>query len=443
MLLRITKFSPLFQTKTMKQLQFKRNYPILKHTLAFGLILLLMIFIFVNKLPAEVKSNMGISIVKITVGEDSIETGREQLIEVLVKNTSEKSVTINCKLSIVLPNHNIVSAGDRTVLLKERSENRVLITYPIDKNRGGDYTVGAKLFTTDGKLIIQNSESQLKFFFAVDPTRKNQQSTRQKSPNTVDKTKTMDKEKPVIVESSAMFDPPDLTIDTVTIPRNNSVIRGETSHIRIVISNQGGDVAKDVDFSVYWYFAPRKNRMIKFFEDKVEIIAPGERKYIEIPITIPETEQKGEYFVYTVVDESNQIKELNEKNNQLVSDKSIIFSDIALVFPDDQHSFAEDGLFKFEWRSRRFNQFKVQISANELFGNPEDIFELPKGENAEGWTAESTLKPLPGEMPAMALALMETNGIDYLYWRVKAKDSEGATTESAVRKFFISLKADL
>jgi hypothetical protein len=144
-----------------------------------------------------------------------------------------------------------------------------------------------------------------------------------------------------------------------------------------------------------------------------------------------------------VIDDSNKIKELNENNNYSTSDKPVIFSDIALEFPDDQHSFAEDGLFKFQWRSKKYNQFKVQISSDELFTNPEEVFELPKGENEEGWTAASTLKPLPGEMPAMALALMETNGIDYLFWRVKAKDPEGGITESSARKFFITLKADL
>ena len=46
-------------------------------------------------------------------------------------------------------------------------------------------------------------------------------------------------------------------------------------------------------------------------------------------------------------------------------------------------------------------------------------------------------------MPAMALALMESNGIDYLYWRIKARDSEGGTTESSIRRFYINLKADL
>ncbi len=107
------------------------------------------------------------------------------------------------------------------------------------------------------------------------------------------------------------------------------------------------------------------------------------------------------------------------------------------------HSFAEDGLFKFQWRSNRYNQFKIQVSANKLFSNYEEIFELPKGEEEEGWTPDNMLKPLSGEMPSMALALMESNGIDYLFWRVRAKDSEGGSTESSVRQFYISLKADL
>ena len=50
----------------------------------------------------------GIAIVKITVGEDRIDTGRNQLIEVLMKNVTRKTITGKVSLSIVLPNHNII-----------------------------------------------------------------------------------------------------------------------------------------------------------------------------------------------------------------------------------------------------------------------------------------------------------------------------------------------
>jgi CARDB protein len=427
----------------MKNQKIMSQKFILKHLFPLSLILVLCLFIFTKEIWASDKKVSSIQIIKITVGEDRIETGRNQLIEVLIKNSSRKTIDAFLKLSLVLPNHNIISFGNRRMSLKQRSETRVLIPYPIDKSRGGDYTVGAKILSKSGKLITQNSESLQRFFFAVDPTRKNLQSSRKNKTKLNGKTGTAKKEKPAIVEPSALFDPPDLLIEEVIILHNNSIIRGETSHVRLIVSNLGGDIAMNVKYTVSWYFAPRKNRKIESFSGYIKVIAPGERKYVEIPVTIPQDEQKGEYFIYAAADESNQIKELSDKNNHAVSKKPIIFSDIALVFPDNQHAFAEDGLFKFQWRSKKFNHFKVQVSTDQLFADKEETFELPKGNNEEGWESSTELKPLSGEMPAMALALMESNDTDFLYWRVKAKDSEGSTAESTVRKFYIRFKADL
>ncbi len=67
-------------------------------------------------------------------------------------------------------------------------------------------------------------------------------------------------------------------------------------------------------------------------------------------------------------------------------------------------------------------------------------FELPKGET---WTSDKTIKPLKGEMPALAVSLMDTNSVEHLYWRVIAKNSDDAKSESSARKFQINLKADL
>ncbi len=404
-------------------------------TLAFCLVSLV-------ELSAAKRTGTGISIEKVTVGEDRIETGRNQLIEVLVKNSTSSSIEVIAKLSIVLPNHNVVPFGNRRLSLGSKSETRILFPFPIDKNRGGDYTVGAKIYSLKGKVLAKNPEKIKTYFFAVDPTRRNQKPKRPKtSSSSKDGNKDSQNNKKS-VKPLVEFDPPDLTIKKISILNNNSILRGETAHIRLVISNEGGDIASNVNYSIYWYFAPRINRKKNSLNDVIKIIAPGEKKVIEVPVTIPEIELKGEYFVYATVDEANTIRETDEKNNSITTKESIIFSDIALVFPDDLHSFAEDGLFKFQWRSKKFTHFKVQVSSNELFSDLEEIFELPKGEGSEGWTPADWIKPLAGEMPAMALALMESNGIDYLFWRVIAKDTEGNTTESSVRKFYISLKAD-
>ena len=169
----------------------------------------------------------------------------------------------------------------------------------------------------------------------------------------------------------------------------------------------------------------------------IKVIAPGERKIIELPLTIPDTELIGEYIIQASLDEAEKIKELNEKNNTTLSSLPLIFSDISLIFPEEAHSFAEDGRFLYQWRSIKYNQFKVQISLNKDFPDTDDTFEIPKGDK---WESAKIIKPLAGEIK-MAINLMESNSIDHLYWRVKARNSRGEITESGGRKFFVKLIA--
>lgn len=385
-------------------------------------------------------SSSGLSIPRITVGEDSIHTDRIQLIEVVIKNSKDKDIPVVVKLMITLPNRNIITFGKLKRLAKAKSETRALFDYKIKRYLGGDYSVGAKIYSTSGRVLVSTEKKQSQYFFAIDPTK------RRRAPNRVKRRQILqsrgkdnldlpDREKKLV---ALQFDPPDLTWEQVEVINKLSVLRGETTHARLILANSGGDIATNVEYSVKWFFSQRPKRQVRLFWDKLKVIAPGERKVIELPITIPDSEQKGQYQIKAVVDEPNLIKESDENNNDKITNQVIIFSDVALVFPEESYSFAEDGLFKFQWRSHRYNQFKVQISATKEFGDEENLFELPKGDN---WIPSTSIKPLRGEMPSLALALMNSNDQDHLFWRVKAKNSDGKISYSASRKFYINLKA--
>jgi len=391
-------------------------------------------------LPAKQSSKRSIEIEKITIGEEEIFTGQKQLIEVLLKNYTSKKQPITVKLSVTLPNQIIITYGSENAVLKSKSETRVLISYPIDKKKGGDYTIGTKIYTRRGKLIKKSLKKQNKDFFAIDPTKSKQiRRIRRKSIEEKEKAKLIVKKPSPASTNPIEFDPPDLSFESVSIQNNPSVLRGETAHVRIVLINTGGDIAEDVEYTVSWYFEPRKSRKIKFDGNRIKIIAPGERKVIQLPLTIPEAEQKGYYIIQAVVDESNYIKETDEKNNTKLSSQKLYFSDITLVFPEPAHSFAEDGRFLFQWISKKYNQFKIQISSDEKFLDQEQIFELPKGDK---WESAHIIKPLIGEMPAMGIGLMESYNTDHLFWRVRAQNSQGDMAESSIREFYIKFKAN-
>ncbi len=382
----------------------------------------------------------GLKIEKITIGEETIHPGQKQLIEVLVKNYESKSRPVTVKLTITMPNQLIITFGSKRIIAKAKTETRALLVYPVEKRKAGDYVVSARLFSRKGTLIADSPDNKKMHFYAADTKHPRPKIRGAKGGPAAPKVVNENIKKAVRIDPRRVqFDLPDLFIEELSVSNNNSILRGETAHIKLVISNDGGDVAQNVEFSASWYYQHRPKRRFRFFKDKIKVIAPGERKVMHLPLTIPEKEQKGKYLVHAVLDKPNYLKESNENNNAVTSKQFINYSDIALEFPDESHSFAEDGRFLFQWRSKQYNQFKVQVSADEEFLDLENVFELPKGQK---WESARMIKPLAGEMPALAVSLMEQNEINYLYWRVKAKNSQGESTVSTGRKFFINLLAN-
>jgi hypothetical protein len=396
-------------------------------------------WMMITTLPtAVIASPKGIVIEKITIGEDVIDPNRDQLIEVLIKNYDDTDRSVVVKLAITPPNQIVITHVEQKVVARSKTDTRALLVFPIDPKLLGEYTVEAKVFSVDDVLLVASSEKQAQQFYAGDPPKTGPAGTK---PSEAQNEKGIASAEPTpsVPVSPLQFDPPDLLFEHVSFTNNNSILRGETAHVRLVLTNQGGDIAENVELAAYWYFEYRPRRRVQFFEDRIAVVAPGERKIIQVPLTIPATEQKGRYEILAVIDPHHQIQEINKDNNSTQSDLSLVFADIALEFPEALHSFAEDGRFLFEWRSELYNQFKVQISADQQFLNKERFFEMPKGET---WETSRSIRPLPGEWPGIVLALMEENNLDHLYWRVRARNSQGEIAESSPRIFYITLKPD-
>ncbi|OGG98917.1 MAG: hypothetical protein A2600_06265 [Candidatus Lambdaproteobacteria bacterium RIFOXYD1_FULL_56_27] len=381
----------------------------------------------------------GLELEQLLIGEEVINTGLEQLCEVTLRNRSAKDYPVTVRLVVTLPNRNIITFGDKKVVAKGYSDTRALIPYPLGIHEGGDYTVAVRVFDSRDQVVLTTNKLQEQIFYGLDKSERTEPPQKRRK-KTLTETELKEIEKKQKAEtlkvSKVTFDPPDLKFERVTLV-NSSVLRGESTHIRLYVMNDGGNLASNLDYTLYWYFAQRPKRLVNFFKDQIRLIAPGERKILEVPLTIPGSEQQGKYMVVARLDEAGTIKETNENNNEMTSENELIFGDVALVFPDDSYSFAEEGLFQFEWRSKLFNQFKLQISADPAFANEDESFYLPKGDL---WTPSDKISPMRGEMPQMAIGLMETKEVDHLYWRVVAKNSQGKVTESQSRRFYINLK---
>lgn len=417
------------------------------------LLALLMIFTTsafaqVKKAPVEEKPKGPIDIKKIVIAEDPVLVGQTQLAEVHVRNSSGQDKPVTVRLKITLPNHNIITYGEKRILAKANSDTPALIPYPVDPDGAGEYTVAAKVFDTKGHLLLTNAEELDQYFYGLNPETRSEPPKRRRGHKPKGEEEQEGKKSravangllpgqvPQETKQGIFFDPPDLTWEVVEL-LSPAVLRGESSHIRLRLKNKGGDTAKNLDYYLAWFFTKRPNRKVKFYQETIANIAPGETKVIEVPLTIPQREQQGNYSVHALLDPDDLIKEMDESNNQMSTKNELVFGDIALELPENNHSFAEEGLYLLSWRSHKYHQFKVQISADPNFGNKEAMFELPMGEN--NWTSKTEIKPLKGEMPTLALALMDKQATDHLFWRVLARDSSGRLTESESRRFYITL----
>ncbi len=398
------------------------------------ILLLLLSLFWASPLWAE-----GLSIKKIVLATDLLKIKETQIVEVWVRNTGKRDLPLTLQLVVTLPNRNIVTFGNKPFLAKANSDTSVIFSYPIGAKGFGDYTMGAKVLNRRGKTLTSAEKKQTQYFYALDPAIRKTAPKRRRgrmSKEEIAKEQQAKLKKEIAKTHSMTFDPPDLKWARVELI-DTSVLRGETAHLRLYLLNDGGDLARNVGYSLRWFFSQRPRRKIPFFNGKIDLIAPGEMKVIELPVTIPDREQPGNYSVEALIDEKEQIAETDETNNTQRSEQELIFGDIALVFPGNNHSFAEEGLYQFEWRSRKYNQFKVQISADPTFTNESDYFEMPKDEK---WTPAMQLNPMRGEMPILALSLMDQHETDHLFWRIVAKNPKGTTTESQARRFYITLK---
>ncbi|MGK0288594.1 MAG: hypothetical protein ACI86H_000003 [bacterium] len=387
---------------------------------------LIFCFLFISiSFPVFAAQN-GLTVSKIELANDKIKIRKKQLIEITFKNRGNRDRYIFIRLQIRLPNNRITTYGKKYIRAIAGTETKVLFSYRTQRKLVGIYQVGARVYSSSGKYLFR-THKQNKTFLALgkNPTlrfikKENGQYKR------IEK-----KRKPVATATHAAAD---LVWKEIKVIKN-SILRGESTTVRVALANEGGELAQNVSYNVYWFFVSRPSRKVSVHSDTIRFLAPGEKKVFEVPVNIPVTEQAGAYKVRVFVDRLNQILELNEKNNTLETKSTIQFSDISLEFPSKNFSFAEEGFFFFEWRSTRYSQFKLQISTTPDFNKPKLAFELPQGDK---WTYQVKITPLSGEMPLMAVNIMKLAKVNHLYWRIIGRNSQDQRAISSVRKFYIN-----
>ena len=201
----------------------------------------------------------------------------------------------------------------------------------------------------------------------------------------------------------------------------NMLLVGEPIRIKASVRNVGGDIAKAVDVRVDYYNTNLPNRLHPISRTTVSILAPGEKEEMEKEFIFPANSVLGSYVVILTADSADMVVESDEKNNRFEFAEPIQLSHIKQIFPQRDFVFDEAGLFLFRWDSLRYNEYKVQVGVDKSFEDTEQFFDIPQGDK---WLRDKEVVPLEGELPAMALGLLERAGAQTLYWRVMGRNSE-------------------
>ncbi|MDH5751081.1 MAG: hypothetical protein OEZ59_01515 [Deltaproteobacteria bacterium] len=216
------------------------------------------------------------------------------------------------------------------------------------------------------------------------------------------------------------FEKADLLWENVQLASTGLMV-GEPLRIKADIRNMGGDIARAVEVRLDYFNVALPSRLHNISRHTLPVLAPGEKVEMEFEHVFADNIILGNYKMVLIADAADVVVESSEKNNRYEFRQPIRLSHIKQMFPPPDYVFEETGLFLFRWDSLRYNEFKVQVSAQPGFDDPEVQFDIPQGEK---WLRDKEVVPLAGELPGMALGLMERSGGNKLYWRVLGRNSE-------------------
>lgn len=228
------------------------------------------------------------------------------------------------------------------------------------------------------------------------------------------------------------FEPPDLRWESAqVIPKH--ILRGETMRMRLNLMNVGGDIIRNVRSKVEIFNTRQPRRRTVVATPVTPVMAPGEVVTYELKYVLPEDQLLGVYKIAATADPDNLLKEVKENNNEIKSD-DLKLSDIKLLLPPENFMFEENGLFLFQWDSLAYGEFKIQVGVDKKFEDAGAYFDLPQGDR---WIADKELVPLSGELPGMAMGLMESFEQNKLHWRVVGRQASGRQAISEIRSFTV------
>ena len=364
------------------------------------------------------------SILRSMSNPDCPKHGDTQLVQTAIANQGQVQKEIGVEIKVRVDGQELKKKRHRKVYTIQANDTaRVL--HEINLENTGRYQISVRVWDSRFKRILLNTTAgDERYFYIASPQDLEVAKTQLATGVRVSGKR---------IITPLKFDPPDLRWESVQVLPKHA-LRGEKLILRLNLMNVGGDIVKDIATKIQYYNVKQPMRKSVIAMPSTRVLAPGEITTFNLEYILPDDQLLGKYQIVATVDPENEIEELKENNNIA---KSNVFklSDIKLLLPTDKFSFAENGLFLFQWDSLAFSEFKIQVGVDEKFEDSGSFFDLPQGNR---WIADKELVPLAGELPGMAMGLMRAKEKNKLYWRVIGRQASGRQSISGINSFSIT-----
>ncbi len=364
------------------------------------------------------------SILRSMSNPDCPKHGDTQLVQTAIANQGQVQKEIGVEIKVRVDGQELKKKRHRKVYtIQAHDTARVL--HEINLENTGRYQISVRVWDSRFKLILLNTTAgDERYFYIASPQDLEVAKTQLATGVRVSGKR---------IITPLKFDPPDLRWESVQVLPKHA-LRGEKLILRLNLMNVGGDIVKDIATKIQYYNVKQPMRKSVIAMPSTRVLAPGEITTFNLEYILPDDQLLGKYQIVATVDPENEIEELKENNN-IAKSNVIKLSDIKLLLPTDKFSFAENGLFLFQWDSLAFSEFKIQVGVDEKFEDSGSFFDLPQGNR---WIADKELVPLAGELPGMAMGLMRAKEKNKLYWRVIGRQASGRQSISGINSFSIT-----
>ena len=406
----------------------KRNLPLFTSVLRrYGLLALaasLLVFMAVGPQPASSAQADTLQVIKVVLAEASLDGGNLQIVQLSLYNPTEKAITTGLRMTLLGEDLKPVGQSQRQSLtIDSLHDGRAFFRFNAPPTPG-TYTVRMEVLSADYRRPLLLAGQVLLTTFQVNSTPEYEALLAQRR----------EENREITAPEGLSFEKPDLVLENLYIS-TREVLTGETLNVAANVINTGGDIAKDIVVQLSYVNTRLPSRTNPSGETTIAALAPGESTQVSFDYTFDINAMLGQYRFSVQIDPLTRLVETTRDNNRLTMDPPLRVSKIRMLFPEDEFAFDQAGIFLFRWDSSVYQEFKVQIGVDPNFENEENFFDIPQGTK---WTRDMEVAPLPGELPGMALSLMQKSGSPLVYWRVVGRTLDGEQLGfSTIRSFSI------